>query len=263
MKINIYQINAFAEKVFEGNSAAVCLLESWLESKTLQNIATENNLSETAFVVPKADNCFEIRWFTPTTEVALCGHATLAAAYVLWQFCQVVNNTVYFESKGGELIVRREGEWITLDFPADEIQPISTPLVSYAFDVKIEEAYKGKTDYLLITIDEQAVRKAKPNLEVISNLEARGVILSARSETVDFVSRFFAPQYGINEDAVTGSAHTTLAVYWAKTLRKNNFEAKQLSARKGYLRCQLAGKRVLISGKAQTYLVGEIFIPEV
>lgn len=260
MKIRIYQVDAFTDKKqFSGNSAAVCPLESWMDDATLQNIAMENNLSETAFYVKDGDR-YHIRWFTPETEVDLCGHATLASAYVLFNHEGFRGTNIHFYSHlSGDLRVRKDNDHLTLDFPADTIEqiPLSTELTD-CFVVKPVEAYKGKTDYMFIFDDEAHIRTMQPHLDKLSKIRARGIIVTARGSQADFVSRFFAPQSGITEDPVTGSAHTTLTPYWAKVLGKNELRAAQLSARGGKLNCRFLGERVEISGKARHYMKGEI-----
>lgn len=257
----LYQIDAFTEKLFGGNPAAVCPLDEWLEDHLLQNIAMENNLAETAFYVRQGDR-YEIRWFTPQVEVDLCGHATLAAAYVLFFHENHDGNFVQFHSpRSGELTVSRNANGLTLDFPVDEFREIPiSPEVVACFDKKPVEAYKGKTDYMLVYEKEADIVDIEPRLESIAKLKARGVIITGKGDQVDFVSRFFAPQSGIIEDPVTGSAHTTLTQYWAEKLNKTEMSAIQLSERKGYLQYKLAGGRVEISGQAKLYLKGEIYI---
>ena len=257
----LYQVDAFTEKLFGGNPAAVCPLNEWPNDDLLQKIAMENNLAETAFYV-KQDNCHEIRWFTPNVEVDLCGHATLAAAYVLFYHENHTGSTILFHSpRSGELIVTKKADRLVLDFPIDEYSsiPVSDEITS-CFDKKPVEAYKGKTDYMLVYEQETDITDIQPHFESIAKLKARGVIITAKGETVDFVSRFFAPQSGIIEDPVTGSAHTTLMPYWSARLNKTELSAIQLSERKGYLQCTLSGERIEISGQAKLYLKGEIFI---
>lgn len=260
-KYKLYQVDAFTEKLFGGNPAAVCPLNKWLDDRLLQKIAMENNLAETAFYV-KQDNQYEIRWFTTNVEVDLCGHATLATAYVLFYHENHAENTIVFHSpRSGELRVSKQADRLMLDFPVDEFCeiPISSEITS-CFDRMPIKAYKGKTDYMLVYEKETDITDIKPQIEFIAKLNARGVIITAKGRRVDFVSRFFAPQSGIIEDPVTGSAHTTLTPYWAGKLNKTELSAVQLSERKGYLYCVLTGKRVEISGQAKLYLKGEIFI---
>lgn len=259
MKIKLYQIDAFADKVFKGNPAAVCPLNEWLPDETMQNIAMENNLAETAFYVKNGDQ-FHIRWFTPAVEVDLCGHATLAAAAVLFEYEKFGGDEiVFFSHRSGELRVTSKGRMLTLDFPADKYERIDlSPQLIACFSCQPLEAYKGKTDYMLVFNTEEEISKMIPDLPAICKLKARGVIVTAPGTKTDFVSRFFAPQSGINEDPVTGSAHTTLIPYWAKKTGKSEMTAIQLSARKGYLECAHHGDRVKISGQTVTYLHGEI-----
>jgi PhzF family phenazine biosynthesis protein len=261
MKYKLYQVDAFTDKLFGGNPAAVCPLAEWLSDDLLQKIAMENNLAETVFYV-KQDDLYEIRWFTPKVEVDLCGHATLAAAFILFNHESHQGDSINFYSpRSGRLNVSRSSDWLILDFPVDEFQkiPISGEIVS-CFDKQPLEAYKGKTDYMLVYEMESDIRDIGPQFDAISTLKARGVIITAKGEHVDFVSRFFAPQSGIIEDPVTGSAHTTLIPYWSEKLDKIEMSAIQLSERKGYLQCKFSGDRVEISGQAKLYLAGEIYI---
>ncbi len=262
MNIKIYQVDAFTDKVFSGNPAAVCPLDFWLPDGLLQNIAMENNLAETAFFIKKQDH-FEIRWFTPTMEVDLCGHATLASAHVIINHESHKEDTISFISpRSGILNVFMQGDYLTLDFPADEFNSVEiTEKLIACFNIKPLEAYLGKTDYMLVFQDEDQIRNLKVDLDLISELnECRGVIVSSTGHDSDFVSRFFAPQSGINEDPVTGSAHTTLTPYWSDRLGKQELTAYQLSQRVGYLKCKNMGERVEISGKARTFMVGEIIL---
>lgn len=263
MNLRIYQVDAFASKVFSGNPAAVCPLEQWLSDELMQNIAMENNLAETAFYRRSGDQ-YEIRWFTPAVEVDLCGHATLAAAYVLFHHEDHKGNVISFYSpRSGILTVTKEGDFFTLDFPTDVPGEIPLPEELLAcFDKKPLQAFKGKTDYMLVFDNEEDIMKITPVLADISRLNARGVIITAPGKEVDFVCRFFAPQCGINEDPVTGSAYTTLTPYWSRVLGKTDLTATQLSQRRGYLRCANREDRVKISGKAQLYMTGEIFLDE-
>ena len=259
MKQKIYQVDAFTDKLFQGNPAAVCPLEDWLSEELMQKIAMENNLSETAFYV-KEGSRYHIRWFTPTVEVDLCGHATLASAFVLFNYESHKGNTLSFLSdKSGVLNVRKDGDLLTLDFPADEIEKVEvSDVIKAGFNIQPSLAYRGKTDYLLVYENESDILNILPDYHKISVMDCRGIIVTARGEEVDFVSRFFGPQSGVNEDPVTGSAHTTLTPYWAKRLGKSNLTAFQLSARKGSLQCKLLGERVEISGQCRLYMIGHL-----
>lgn len=261
MSIKIYQVDAFSDKVFSGNPAAVCPLTEWLPDEILQNIAMENNLAETAFYV-KEDRQIQIRWFTPTTEVDLCGHATLAAAYVLFHQENHPGNIIHFYSpRSGKLTVTKDSDFLTLNFPVDMYDEVEiSDAIRDCFDLQPISAFKGKTDYLLVFENETDIVSIHPRLDKIEKLNARGVIITAKGKEVDFVSRFFAPQVGVNEDPVTGSAHTTLTPYWAKQLGKKELSAIQLSSRKGYLKCTLKDDRVEICGKGKLYLKGDIYI---
>jgi len=260
MKQKIYQVDAFTDRIFSGNPAAVCPLNDWLSDETLQSIAMENNLSETAFYVKK-DNLYQIRWFTPTVEVDLCGHATLATAYVIFNFENHSADSIIFDShRSGKLPVSREDDLLTLNFPADELKPtVLSEEITNGFNIKPETALKGKTDYFLVYNTENDIKALKPDFGKIARLKCRGVIVTAKGDKVDFVSRFFAPQSGVNEDPVTGSAHTSLTPYWAGKLGKTDLTAVQLSQRQGFLQCKLSGDRVEISGKCRLYLIGDLY----
>jgi len=259
-KISLYQIDAFADRVFTGNPAAVCPLERWLDDATLQAIAAENNLSETAFFVPSGVG-FSLRWFTPEKEIDLCGHATLASAYVLFSFLDFPRDRVLFETRSGSLSVTRKGSLLQMDFPVRVPQPSESPdmlaeaLGCYPLEVLAAD------DYLAVVESEEVVRNLDPDQSLLRKLDLRGVIVTAAGRDADFVSRFFAPKYGIPEDPVTGSAHCELAPYWAAKLGKTMLEARQLSRRGGTILCEVQSGRVLLSGHAVTYLIGEIEIP--
>ena len=260
MRLKLYKADAFADKLFSGNPAAVCPLENWLDDRLLQSIAAENNLAETAFFVPSGNN-FHIRWFTPKAEVDLCGHATLATAFVLFNHLHYDKTVISFESRSGKLTVRKNGDWLTLNFPVDQIsQTELTKELTSCFQIMPQEAWLGKMDYMLVFASQAEVEAAIPDLQAIARFKSRGIIITAKGNEVDFVSRYFAPAYGIDEDPVTGSAHTTLVAYWSKVSGKTNFTARQLSQRGGYLECMLTGNRVEISGQAILYLAGEIEI---
>ncbi len=262
MTIPIYQVDAFAAQVFEGNPAAVCVLEQWLEAGLMQQIAAENNLSETAFFVPQGEG-FHLRWFTPTTEVALCGHATLAAAHVIFEHLAYPKTEIQFYTKSGLLSVKKEAEKLWLNFPESTLQKdFPTFQLIDAIGTEPLEVYRGGEDLLLVFESEKIVRDLKPNFAKMMQLPVRGLIATALGEEYDFVSRFFGPAVGVNEDPVTGSAHTSLIPYWAGCLGKKALQAKQISTRGGLLYCeQLAEKRVAIGGRAITYLIGQLFLP--
>jgi len=260
MELRLYQVDAFTDRLFGGNPAAVCPLESWLPDEVMQQIAAENNLAETAFYV-RGDRGLHIRWFTPTVEVDLCGHATLASAHVAFHYDGVAGDVVEFASKSGPLKVKREGELLVLDFPADRVEPVAVPqLLIDALGREPIETYKGKTDYLVVYGVEEHVAGLQPDLADLAMVPARGIIVTAPGRSVDFVSRFFAPQVGVPEDPVTGSAHTTLTPYWSARLGKCELTAMQLSKRQGHLRCRQVGNRVEIAGRAVAYLQGTITI---
>ena len=259
MKLDIYQVDAFTNHLFKGNPAAVVPLDSWVSDDVMQDIAAENNLSETAFYV-RNDEDFEIRWFTPTVEVNLCGHATLATAFVVFEREEVMGNHIVFNSKSGALKVDKTAEGLELDFPATV--PVIAELPSWIKDVGGNpiEAYSCEDDFLLIYDSEEAIRNLTPNFTALKQVPVRGIICSSKSERYDFVSRFFAPGAGIDEDPVTGSAHTKLVPYWAEVLKKEKLLAKQISKRGGELKCNLQGDRVKLSGEAKLFLKGEIYI---
>lgn len=258
MKLQIYQADAFAAGLFKGNPAAVVPLQEWLSDELMQQIAMENNLSETAFFIPEGDH-FHIRWFTPKAEVRLCGHATLGTAHILFNELNFQGDLLEFESLSGLLTVKKVGDKLQLDFPADFAQEVdSIETFTEAFGTKPLKTLKGRTDYLLLFESEETIKNLQPNIQLLLSTNARGIMVTAKGNEVDFVSRFFAPSVGVNEDPVTGSAHTTLIPFWANRLNKNELTALQLSARGGQLWCTLSGDRVFIAGKAVTYLRGEI-----
>lgn len=257
MRIPLYQIDAFADRVFAGNPAAVCPLERWPDDALLQSIAAENNLPETGFFIPTEETP-RLRWFTPLAEVDLCGHATLAAAFVLFERLHPGREAVTFQSRSGPLTVTRSGDLLSLDFPA---LPLSDPLPISEFAAALQASpveVRGGMDLLAIFNSEAEVRALQPDLERLKGLDCRGVIATAPGDEVDFVSRFFAPAVGIPEDPVTGSAHCALTPYWAERLGKTRLRARQLSPRGGELLCELQDERVRISGRAVLYLEGII-----
>jgi len=259
MKISIFQVDAFTSELFCGNPAAVCPLENWINDNTLQSIASENNLSETAFFVNENDG-YRIRWFTPTCEVDLCGHATLASAYIIFEEIDRTVTKIKFYSNSGELNVTRNSDLISLDFPSLPPKMSQNPENIYsAFNIKTNEVLEAE-DYLLIYESQEQIESILPDLNVLRDIDLRGVIVSSKGNDCDFVSRFFAPKYGIDEDPVTGSAHCTLIPYWSEKLGKKKLHAKQLSKRGGELFCEMKDNRVIISGKAVKYLSGEIEI---
>jgi predicted PhzF superfamily epimerase YddE/YHI9 len=261
MKAPIYQVDAFASRLFRGNPAAVVVLERWLSDDTLQSIAAENNLAETAFVIPRGD-VSPLRWFTPIVEVDLCGHATLAAGHVLLAHYYPLQSTVSFSTRSGTLGVSRSGDLLSLDFPArpGKAVKVSDALTS-ALGAKPREAFMAR-DMLAVFDTEAEIRALRPRFELIAALDAFAVIVSAPGSDVDFVSRFFAPRAGIPEDPVTGSAHCTLVPYWADRFKKLKLTAKQLSTRLGELECELRDGRVAIAGRTAEYLCGAINIPD-
>lgn len=257
MKIKQYQVDAFANRVFEGNPAAVCPLERWLDDALLQAIAEENNLSETAFFVP-SENGFQLRWFTPVKEIDLCGHATLAAAHVIFEILGHTKQIITFETRSGGLFVKKKGQQLEMNFPACPPTPckISETLVQGLGQRPIEVL--AADDYLAVFDSETTIRAITPNYALLGQLDLRGIIVTAPGTDVDFVSRFFAPKFGIPEDPVTGSAHCELAPYWANKLGKNILNAKQISKRGGNLTCELKADRVFLLGSAVTFMEAEI-----
>jgi len=257
MKLTIYQIDAFASKIFEGNPAAICPLMQWLPDELMQSIAAENNLSETAFFVA-TESGFHIRWFTPLHEVDLCGHATLAAAYVIFEQLEKSKNKVEFLSNSGTLLVTKKADALELNFPAQPATACEVPdAIANAFEVMPLKCLKSQ-DYIVVFDSEEIVLNAKPNLELLSQLDLRGVAITSLAKNYDFVTRFFAPKYGINEDPVTGSAFTQLIPYWSDKLNKKILSAKQVSKRGGEVSCINDGERVRISGRAVQYMRGQI-----
>ncbi|MEO8886128.1 MAG: PhzF family phenazine biosynthesis protein [Mucilaginibacter sp.] len=261
MTIPIYQADAFTDKLFGGNPAAICPLTEWLPDDVMQQIAKENNLAETAFFV-KNDKGYLLRWFTTEYEIDLCGHATLATAHILFTELAYSGDTIYFETvKAGTLVVKRDGDKYTMDFPTRPPIPIEIPNgLQEALGDKQPVAILRSRDYFVVYETEDDVRDITPDFSALAKMDTVGVIVTAPGNEVDFVSRFFAPGAGIPEDPVTGSAHCNLIPYWAKKLGKNKLHAYQISARKGELWCELKGDRVLMSGKAVTYLKGEIYV---
>ncbi|MEY3299257.1 MAG: hypothetical protein RLZZ597_2517 [Cyanobacteriota bacterium] len=261
MKLPIFQVDAFADDVFSGNPAAVCPLGTWLSDSVMQQIALENAVAETAFFV-QTDQGFEIRWFTPEIEIDLCGHATLATAHVIARHLGYSRPSIHFKSKSGELIVTIDRELLSLNFPARKPQPSNAPKeILDAIRHKPIEILKSR-DYVLVFEDEDMIRDLRPNQHTLDqiNLDPGGVVVTAKGKEFDFVSRFFTPQASIFEDPVTGSAHCSLIPYWSEKLGKDSMIAYQLSSRGGKLFCKNLGERVLIAGKAVTYLKGQITI---
>ncbi len=261
MRIPLYQVDAFASQVFAGNPAAVCLLDRWIDDSILQAVAAENNLSETAFLVRNSEG-FDLRWFTPVTEVALCGHATLASAFVLFTYQKWPEENIRFQTrKSGVLVVTRRDDLLEMDFPARPAYAQAPPAgLNEALRVTPQEVLGSAEDLLVVLDSERTVKAAQPDFFALERVACRGIIITARGDRSDFVSRFFAPRVGIPEDPVTGSAHCVLVPYWAGVLRKNDLHAFQVSKRGGELFCKYAGERVKISGKAALYMEGTITI---
>lgn len=259
MEIPIYQVDAFASRVFTGNPAAVCPLEAWLPDATMQAIAMENNLAETAFFI-RAAGGYHLRWFTPVNEMDLCGHATLASAYVISRFLEPDQTLLRFETRSGILTVTRQGDLLTLDFPArppERVTPCAGLLEALGGH---PEAVLAARDYMIVYGSEAEVRALKPNMMGLLDIDRFAVIVTAPGSTsgVDFVSRFFAPAKGVPEDPVTGSAHCTLVPYWAGRLGRKHLTAWQVSARGGELLCELKGDRVTMAGEGVLFLRGTI-----
>ncbi len=260
--MRITQVDAFTDKPFAGNPAAVCVLPGARGERWMQDVAREMNLSETAFLVPQADG-FDLRWFTPTVEVDLCGHATLASAHVLWETGQLAADAqARFHTRSGLLTALRRGDWIELDFPARPITELTAPPEAVVRALDVAPVFVGRTkdDYVMELADEAAVRRVNPDFTQLKRADLRGVIVTAQATTdgYDFVSRFFVPGAGIDEDPVTGAAHCVLGPYWQGRLQKNEFTAYQASARGGVVRVRVGGERVYLGGQAVTVLRGEL-----
>ena len=266
MEIPFFWVDAFTDKPFKGNPAVVCLVDQWLHEATMQKIAFENNLSETAFVVERdsLNAQYELRWFTPASEVDLCGHATLASAHVLFSMENIGGNSITFHTKSGPLHVTRNNDLLMMDFPAREPVPVACPnIIPEALGAKPEEVLKSR-DLMVVLDSAETVKNLQPNIELLSQIkDFLGIIVTAPDEKYDFVSRFFAPNVGVPEDPVTGSAHCTLIPYWSKKLNKRELMAYQASWRSGEIYCEYKGERVVIGGKAVLYARGEIIGPEV
>ncbi|HWR49490.1 MAG TPA: PhzF family phenazine biosynthesis protein [Bryobacteraceae bacterium] len=259
MRIPIYQVDAFTSRLFGGNPAAICPLESWLDDRILQAIALENNLSETAFLVPMGER-YHLRWFTPACEIDLCGHATLASAYVVFNYLKKDLAAVQFMTISGELVVRRQDDLLAMDFPSRPPEPCDEDTVKVGLALgKAPVDLLAARDYLAVYESEADVRTLEPDFKAVAQL-GRMVIVTAPGEQADFVSRFFAPAHGVDEDPVTGSAHCTLAPYWSKRLDKKLLTAWQVSRRGGELFCEDRGARVTLAGNAVPYLEGAIFL---
>jgi PhzF family phenazine biosynthesis protein len=259
MKLKSYTLDAFASRVFGGNPAAVCPLTEWLDEGIMQSIATENNLSETAFFVPDGEG-YHIRWFTPTCEVELCGHATLASSYVIFNYIAPQENEINFRALAGPLRVKRDGDLLSLDFPSRPPQPIDAPVdIVAALGVPPDEMWKAR-DHVAVFAHEDVVRTLKPDMAKLAQVDMYALIVTARGKDCDFVSRFFAPGRGIDEDPVTGSAHCTLIPFWAQRLGKTLLHARQVSKRGGELFCELTGDRVQISGRVALYSEGTVYV---
>jgi len=260
MNIPIYQVDAFASKVFEGNPAAVCPLDNWLDDEILQNIASENNLSETAFIVEE-NHELHIRWFTPDGEVRFCGHATLASAHTFFKHLGYSENAISFNSQSGVLTVVNLDDYYRMDFPADSLEEIDLPeIIKVALNIEDSPCFSGKDDFLVVLESEEQLIKLSPDFRMLKEADCRGVIVTAKSDEYDFVSRCFYPSYGIDEDPVTGSAHTTLTPYWSFRLNKKQLKAKQLSKRGGIVECIDKGERIELIGSAVTFMKGEVMI---
>lgn len=259
----IFQVDAFTSSLYAGNPAAVCPLEHWLDDTVMQLIARENNLSETAFIVPDDEN-YQIRWFTPNTEVDLCGHATLASAFVLFELLGHKEREIIFKSKSGILTVKKQENLLQMDFPTlpfTRIEP--NPELIKALGIVPDEVYQSKFDILCIVNDETRVKQAKPDLNALATMSCRGLILSAPGVETDVYSRCFYPGCDVPEDPVTGSAHCVIAPYWCARLNKQKIHARQGGSRQGELWCEVNQDRVLLSGYSQLYLQGEIWVPSV
>lgn len=260
MPLTLYQVDAFTSTVFGGNPAAICPLNEWLSDDTMQAIAAENNLAETAFFVKKGER-YELRWFTPVTEVDLCGHATLGTAHILYTEMGSTATELLFDTRSGTLKVSRNQPGYSMNFPTDTITPVEpAPEILEGLQLLPVATFRGKTDYLVVIDSQDQLEQLSPDFRILSQGNVRGTIVTAPGDDVDFVSRCFYPQYGIDEDPVTGSAHTTLTPYWAERLGKTELTAQQLSSRRGELTCIHHGDRTKLIGQAVTYLRGEIWV---
>lgn len=259
MRIRQYQVDAFTTRLFEGNPAAVCPLDAWLEDELLQNIAAENNLSETAFFVKK-ESTFHLRWFTPVAEVNLCGHATLAAAHVIFEHLAYSGPAISFATRSGVLTVQRQGALLVMDFPSTPPRICLAPdeLIAGLGRQPIEVL--AADDYFAVFEHEDIVRSIQPDFANLAKLDLRGVIITSHGHQADFVSRFFAPKFGIPEDPVTGSAHCALTPYWSAKLGKQILNGRQISKRGGNIQCELKDDRVELKGHAVTFMEADILI---
>ena len=260
MKLKLFQVDAFTDHVFGGNPAAVCPLDNWLEDHILQQIALENNLSETAFFVKNVDDTYQLRWFTPLKEVDLCGHATLASAHVIFTYMDYQDPEIIFRSRSGDLRVKRSSNGYSMDFPADYPEETSSEGLEAILGVPVKGAWKGVSDLLVEVADQPAVQKLNPDFRAMAALPFRGVIVTAPGTATDIVSRCFYPAYGVDEDPVTGSAHTTLFSFWGRRWGRDRLTASQLSRRGGRVGGEIRGERIILSGEAVSYLIGEIVI---
>jgi PhzF family phenazine biosynthesis protein len=261
MPVPLYHINSFTNQLFHGNPAAVCPLEQWLPTATMQAIARENGLSETAFLVQTHPQRFHLRWFTPDYEIDLCGHGTLAAAFVLFNCLGYNHARVHFDTLSGELLVSRENDWIVMDFPvriAEPCQPLAS--LSTALGLNIIDSLRYGEKYLIVVDSAEAIRQLQPNYPALANCGIDTIIVTAQDTDYDFVSRYFHPNETIQEDPVTGSAHCILAPYWATRLNKQHFRAYQASPRGGEVFCEIRNDRVLLKGEAILYAQGNIIL---
>lgn len=259
-RIDIFQIDAFTDKVFHGNPAAICLLKTWLNDELLQAIAVENNLSETAFIIEDKDG-FQIRWFTPKGEISLCGHATLAAGFLLFELGRASSDTIHFSSLSGLLSVTKKTDRVTLDFPRLNVYPLQIPdQLNGVVNQPIVTAYESDLDYLVLLANETQVLNAQIDLTRLAKMPKRGLILTSSSNEADFYSRCFYPKHNIQEDPVTGSAHCVLSPFWSERLNKNKLRSIQGSLRRGQVFCDVLDDRVLISGSCRWYSKGYLVI---
>ena len=263
MQLPIYQVDAFTNTLYKGNPAAVCPLNEWLPKSTMQAIAAENNLAETAFFVKKGAD-FDLKWFTPTVEIDLCGHATVATAKIIYDYLGYTEPEIRFHSNSGLLTVSREGDWLYLNFPSYPPVQVQTPPAGLLEGLGVTQAqsvWRGRTnDYMVVLDSQEVIQNLLPDFRILKGVSARGIIVTAKGDEVDFVSRFFGPASGIDEDPVTGSAHCILTPYWADQLGKTELIAKQISPRGGDLRLRLLADRVEIGGQSVVYLIGEIAV---
>jgi len=263
VKIDIFQIDAFADKMFSGSTSAVCPLKDWIDESLMQNIAFQINLSKTAFIVKKESSLYEIRWFTPENEITLYEHAAVASAYVIFNYLDTKQKNITLRSLGNDIEISKEGDYISSSFNSNmpTLYTQSNPIFSLAMGIDPLKILKDK-DYILIFENEETIKKLKPKIEVLRSLDLRGICIAARGDNNDFVFRYFAPKLGVDEDLIINSLCSQLAPYWSKVLNKNELKAVQISNRRSEIICNVADGKVIIKAKATLFMKGEIIIEE-